>query len=309
MSLRVLYGLPYAYNDVTHRVWKHIHDETLVLPGDDYNRAIVLSDPLPGIVKEVFVQYQGKSWIFLANENINLPLPGIQVPPLNPKAWKNIVFPTAKDKLQCIHDNLYFEDNFNDEYPEQLLIAEFIKPHHVVLEIGANVGRSTLVTASLLDDDRNLVTMECDPTSVITLTRHRDANNMHFAIEPSALSSFPLYQKGWDTFYEYNKPEDAQPINTITYAEFKSKYPLPFDTLVADCEGALLAILGESPEILDGITMIIMENDYHKLEHKLEVDRILKSKGLVLHKNVAGGWGPCAPIFYQVWKADTALPW
>jgi hypothetical protein len=35
-----------------------------------------------------------------------------------------------------------------------------------------------------------------------------------------------------------------------------------FDTLVLDCEGAFYYILQDTPEILEGIKLLIMENDY-----------------------------------------------
>lgn len=303
MSLQVQYGLAHTFVDVTHRVWRCVIDGVLHLPAEDTLRAGLLGDPLPNVVKELYIHYNNESWIFPDGKAVTLPIPDVQVPPLDPHSWKKQMFTTAQDKVEHIHDNLYFHGNIMDEYPEQLLIAQFLQPSNIVLEIGANIGRSTLMIASILDDESNLVTLECDPASVAALTHHRDLNHMKFHIEPSALSSFPLYRRGWNTYYEYNKPDDAVPVDTITLAELREKYPLPFDTLVADCEGALAGIIGETPEILDGIKLVIVENDYQDIHSKLEVDRIFKSKGLVLHKNVPGGWGPCTSMFYQVWKA------
>lgn len=303
MVFQVLYGVSHTHIDVTDHAWKCVKNETLSLPAGDYERSLILQDPVQGIVKEILVKFHDKAWVFPAGQEIKLSLPGILPPVLDPKKWKSLSYPTCHERLQCIHNNLRFEGNIYDEYPEQLLIAEFIKPEHVVLEIGSNIGRSTLVIASILENDKQLVTLECDPNSCAVLTHNRNINNMTFTIENAALSSFPMYRKGWNTFFEFNKPEDAVPITTISWKDFHKKHPLPFDTVVADCEGALLPILAESPELLDGIKLVIVENDYMDINHKLEVDRVFRSKGLSPHRNVPGGWGPCLPMFYQVWKA------
>jgi hypothetical protein len=48
-----------------------------------------------------------------------------------------------------------------------------------------------------------------------------------------------------------------------------------FDTLILDCEGAFYYILQDMPEILTNIKLIIVENDYHDISHKLFVDDVL----------------------------------
>jgi len=56
------------------------------------------------------------------------------------------------------------------------------------------------------------------------------------------------------------------------------------------------------PELLDRICLIIMENDYHDINHKEYVDKILKEKNFVVDYVESGGWGPCYANFYEVWK-------
>ena len=46
-----------------------------------------------------------------------------------------------------------------------------------------------------------------------------------------------------------------------------------------DCEGAFYPILMDMPEVLDGIQLIIMENDYQDISHKQYVDEVLASRG------------------------------
>ena len=69
-----------------------------------------------------------------------------------------------------------------------------------------------------------------------------------------------------------------------------------------DCEGAFYYILMDMPEILENISLIIMENDYHRLEHKQYVDKVLLENNFLVDYVEEGGWGPCYNNFYEVWK-------
>jgi FkbM family methyltransferase len=170
-----------------------------------------------------------------------------------------------------------------------------------VLEIGANIGRNTLVIASILEDNANFVTLECEPTIVKQLTENRDSNGFTFHIEPSALSTRKLVQSGWDTNVVEHVTDGMVLVPTITLEELRAKYPIAFDTLILDCEGAFYYILQDMPSILDGIKLIIMENDYWDLSKKQAIDVILRANGFYVDYAERGGWGPCEPFFYEVW--------
>jgi FkbM family methyltransferase len=209
-------------------------------------------------------------------------------------------------KLASLHAKLKINHgSFDQEYPEQLMSAIFLKGDEKVLELGANIGRNTLVIASLLKDSKNLVSLECDIEIAAKLKENRDLNGMNFHIEASALSKRPLIQKGWDTIVSHTILDGYSPVNTITYDRLIEKYGLAFDTLVLDCEGALYYILIDMPEVLKGIKLIIMENDYHDIEHKKSVDTALIASGLQCTYRQAGGWGPCADRFFEVWQKST----
>ena len=194
------------------------------------------------------------------------------------------------------------------EYPEQLLTIQYLPKTAKVLELGGNLGRNSLIISTVLENDANFVTLECDPRSAKQLTTNRNLNNRRFHIEVSALSKTALFQKGWHTFSESNKPSGAFPISTITWADLKQKYNIAFDTLIADCEGALYYILTDFPDFLDDMTLIIVENDYTSLSQKEFVDRVFMDKGFSM---VASRPGPnytplpCKKNFYQVWKKQS----
>ena len=226
------------------------------------------------------------------------------------RLW-HYLFTTVKNpekKLEKIHSGLTFKyGNIIEEYPEQIMSTMYIDSEDVVLEIGANIGRNTLVIASLLTDSSNLVSLETDKKTCVMLEENKKNNNLKFFIENSAISKLPVLCDGWNSIQvdeTYNTPltESQWFANIISFEELEVKYDKKFDTLVADCEGALYYILQDFPKMLNDIKTIIMENDYKDINHKLKVDEILKANQFLRKFVKAGGWGPCSEFFYEVWK-------
>ncbi len=211
----------------------------------------------------------------------------------------------TKERLRAIHSNYTLRfGSFDEEVPEQQMAVAYLTGNETVLEIGANIGRNTLVIADILGPRAatNFVTMETDPKTVEMLTLNRDMNGLDFKIVNAALSKRPLIQKGWDTMPSAELLPGYSWVPTITYEQLLENTKLKFDTLVLDCEGAFYYILMDMPEILDTVTCILMENDYHNIEHKIAVDTILHSKGFQLIHQQGGGWGPCSDFFFQAWR-------
>jgi FkbM family methyltransferase len=211
--------------------------------------------------------------------------------------------PDSIGNLQKIHSSLTLKHgHITWENEEQVMAVKFIKPDCKVLEFGANIGRNTLVISSLLSDPTNLVALECDPISVAKLEENKSLNKYNFHIEPSALSKRKLIQKDWDTIPSDDLIDGYTRVNTITYSELIAKYNIPFDTIVADCEGALFYILTDMPEVLTNIKLIIMENDYYNIEHKEFVDSVLTAQGFERIYCKSGGWEPCYKFFWETWQ-------
>jgi len=207
--------------------------------------------------------------------------------------------------LDFIHSKLKIKyGSFNDEVPEQIIASTYLTGNEKVLEIGANIGRNSLIIGYILSqqNNNNFVVLETDPEIAKQLTENRDLNNMKFNIENSALSKRKLIQKGWDTIESDVLLDGYIPVNIISWNELIKKYNINFDTLFLDCEGAFYYILMDMPEVLDNIKLIIMENDYFEIEKKNYVDSVLKKNGFYVEYTKAGGWGPCYNNFYEVWK-------
>jgi len=228
---------------------------------------------------------------------------------------------TITQTLADLHRKLQLNyGSFNEEYEEQRMAVMYIKPDDIVLELGGNIGRNSCVIASLLKDSKNLVVFESFDTTANQLQENRDINNLHFHIESCAISKSDLYQTGWDTkpvneISEANTMELARwtKVNTATWSDIKQKYAsLRFDTLVADCEGALYYILRDEPTFLENFTTIIIENDFKNLHHKHYVDEEFKKfnfkrvyvKAIDLPQGV---FDYVKEFFYEVWEKQVSL--
>ncbi len=208
-------------------------------------------------------------------------------------------------EVKNIHSKLKFEfGSLQDEFPEQVMTVKYLKGHEKVLEIGGNIGRNSMIIAYILNQqgNNNFVTLECDKTEASKLEHNRDLNHFKFNIEISALSKRNLIQRQMNTIPSDNDIPGWTRINTITWEELKNKYQIDFDTLVIDCEGAFFYILYDTPEILDNIKLVIMENDYFEfVDHKIYVQNMLKEKGFVVDYEKDLHYQGYHKDFYQVW--------
>jgi FkbM family methyltransferase len=297
------YGSEYSKVNITGIVYSS-KDEVIFIPSDDIERAKIYGDPEFGSHKYIFIKdLFGEITKYSPNCSIYLDLYNNKLYTVDdiPDHVKNA---NIRGKLKSVHSKLKIKygDFTSGEYPEQCMSTRYIKGHEKVLEIGANIGRNTLVISSLLNDSSNLVTLECDRESYSKLIKNKNINNFKFHAENAALSARPLIQKDWDTVPSEILLEGYTRIKTITLPELKEKYPIDFDTLVLDCEGAFYYILMDYPEILHGIKLIIMENDYHSIDHKKHIDSVLNDNSFTCDYSEGGGWGPCESNFYEVWK-------
>lgn len=218
-------------------------------------------------------------------------------------------------QLSDLHSKLKLNyGNFSEEYPEQEMAVMYIKPDDIVLEIGGNIGRNSCIIGSLLNDSKNLVVFESFDTFAQQLKENRDLNNLSFHIEDCAISKCELYQKHWNTkrVNEMYLEDfvDWKNIKTSTWSDIKDKYNhLRFDTLVADCEGALYYILLDEPTFLENFKKIIIENDFQDLNHKLYVDEEFKKFNFkrVYVKAIdscTSNFNNVKEFFFEVWEKE-----
>ena len=284
--MKIFYGTSQHSIDVTEICFTNLkYNNTIIIPSGDLNRAAHFTDPLVGIEKKIMInytEYDIHTTIYIKDNKVTA---------YNEKEVIN--------KLNRLHSTLQLKyGSFQEELPEQKMAVRFLNGTEKVLEIGGNIGRNSLVIASIVKD---LVVLESDPVIASQLTENRDLNHFSFPIENTALSNRKLIQQGWDTIPSDTLIEGYQWVNTITLEQLKTKYDTEFDTLVLDCEGAFYYILMDMPELLNGINLILMENDYHDLSKKQYVDEILIRHDFSTIYTESGGWGPCENRFFEVW--------
>ena len=311
--IQIFYGIESKYRNVTRICVNFIDSELkLRIPLTDVARSQLFGDPLPNIQKHVLVQIDDKPTIIDAQLEASIQLTPEQVQQMRQQfpdksTWQSISDPS--ERLAAIQlANTFVHHPYGprmEEGPEQWMVSRYLPPTATVLELGANIGRNTLTIASMLQDDRRFVTLETCSQYIPYLELNREVNGFHFQIENAALSYRKLIQKDWDTIPSDTVLPGYFPVNTITYEQLLQKYGLTFDAIVADCEGALYYILQDCPQILDPVQTIIMENDYHQIEHKEFVDNILSEKGFLRTYRQSGGWGPCQYFFFEVWQRIT----
>ena len=298
----IKYGIVDNNIDVTDMCYNKLCNNNIItIPEGDHNRAKYFGDPLLGVLKSIFI-------INDLNETVEYSHTKV----ISIDITKNLVeYKDSNDiitKLTGIHNTLKIDyGSFNEEYPEQIMATTYLTGYEKVLEIGGNIGRNSLIIASILKEKGNydFVSLESSKDIADQLIHNRDINNLAFHIESSALSKRNLIQKGWDTIESDVLLDGYHTVDTITLDQLYLKYNIEFDTLVLDCEGALYYILMDMPEILNNINLIIMENDYWDINKKIFVDDVLKKNGFYVDYKKEGGWGPCFDCFFEVWKKIT----
>lgn len=295
--MKILYGIPSSTIDVTDICKEKLTVNNIItIPNGDINRSRYFSDPLPGIVKSIFIEHNGKTLQYDPHTQIKINI------------IDNIITTNSnKDinmKIETIHSKLKLKyGSLKDELPEQKMVVRYLTGNEKVLEIGGNIGRNSLVIASILKHN-NFVTLESSPMISKQLQENKELNKFDFYIESSALSKRKLIQKGWETIPSDTLRNGYTFVNTITLEQLQTKYNIEFDTLVLDCEGAFYYILMDMPEILNNIKLIIMENDYQDINHKKYIDNVLNKNNFNRDYVESGGWGVCFNNFFEVWKRD-----
>ncbi len=313
--MRLFYGIPGRYKDITDTFIKTNRDSYYIIPKSDVLRSEIFGDPNPGVQKELVMHLNGNimtipsgiACVFEQSQD------GYKIVDYHDDGDEGAHLAYRKyypeEYLAEIHNRTFLSvGTIADEYPEQIMTTKFLDKDAVVLEIGGNVGHSSLTISALLNKSSNLVVLECDPSSADLLTNHRDLNNFSFKVEAAALSEHKIIQQGWNT-----KPHEGEDIphgwtlvNTITYDELMNKYMMRFNTLVLDCEGAFYHILKSYPQILYGIQTIFVENDYSDASHLNYVDSVLISEGFDCIYSMPHSYCtfPGASRFYETWRRN-----
>jgi FkbM family methyltransferase len=296
--MEIKYGIENNFIDVTNICLEKLNNNNIItIPSGDNKRTSFFTDPLIGTKKFIFIKWKDSTYTY--NDNFEIYIN------LDTNTFRVLDTSDLINKINFLHSKIKLNyGNLNEELPEQKMSIMYLNGSEKVLEIGGNIGRNSLIISNILHDSSNLVILESDEIISKQLEENKILNNFNFHIENSALSKRKLIQQGWDTIPSNILLDGYKWVNTITFHELKKKYNIIFDTLVLDCEGAFYYILMDMPEILENINLIIMENDYRDLSHKLYIGTTLKENNFTRDYFEAGGWGPCYENFFEVWKRN-----
>lgn len=314
--MKFYYGINGDYSDITSDMvdrFKTNNIYNLRATNDEMRFRIFVTDPCPGVLKHILaIDNKGNKHIYSSGEKISVNDDYIFDILDTRKWWRSYgkYFYPEEEQLKSLNQKLkLYNGTFEEEQEEQLMTLKFLNKDAKVLELGSNIGRNTITIATIINDINNLVTLE--PSKIICncLRYNCDINNLHVNIENKALSYRKLIQKDWDTIPSDITLEGYDEVDTITFEDLEEKYKIKFDTIIADCEGALFYILKDRPNILNNINTLILENDYVDINHKNYVEDLLKNKGFTkVYKKECDlqicleKFPECAKEFYTVWK-------
>ena len=225
--------------------------------------------------------------------------------------------------LICVQSNLKLNfGTWQDELIEQQLCCKYIDKNMNVLELGSNIGRVSMVIASILNKGTGqLVTIETNKHIYDQLLINKSNNNLNFHALNKALSYLEilhLYEFGnnWLSFPKEEIPkynitnnlinEKWENVTTITFEEIETQFNITFDTLIIDCEGAFYYILKSNEDILKNIKLIIIENDCLIDAHSIFILDIFRQHGFTAVESCTtdNAWGCCKDFFWQVYTKE-----
>jgi FkbM family methyltransferase len=200
--------------------------------------------------------------------------------------------------LDKIHKILKIKfGSFKKELPEQQMIYKHIKPTSKILELGPNIGRSSLIANYILKDKTQHLCIETIKETCSKLKENRDLNNMKFHIFEGAISNKPLYQKGWRCTDKYNK--DYTKVTTKKLKDIIDIYKIDFNTIIADCEGCLVPVLRANEWFLDKINLIILEHDFDNNDDLKWFKNKMKDKNFRITDKLLKGTPNCPSINWK----------
>jgi FkbM family methyltransferase len=172
------------------------------------------------------------------------------------------------------------------EIDEQLDALTYLTSDDVVLELGGRYGSVSVTIAHIQNNNGNLVVIEPDTKIINALIKNKENNNANFTVVNKYISNKP--KKMIDDSYGtrmVNSEAENDSTNMITYDDFKKKYPLKFNVLVADCESCLCDFINDMGDDINNYNKILIEADFKELCEYDKLINFLVSKGFKIVNN------------------------
>ena len=180
-------------------------------------------------------------------------------------------------KIVDQYDNVV--DTNSIEKEEQELAGEYIKPDDVVFELGARYGSVSCVINNILNVKTNQVSVEPDQRVWSALEKNKIANGCKFQIVKGFVSNKKMDLTNLDDCHGgYGSTFVINNESTIQSYPFDS-FNLPFNVLVADCEGFLETFFDENEKLYDQLRLVIFEADYPNKCNYTKIKKCLVEHG------------------------------
>ena len=187
---------------------------------------------------------------------------------INPTCCKPKQAPQKKeyfDELETIRKNPEkFLFNNGHEKDEQILVLKYLPADAHVLELGGRSGAvSKAINLILSDKTKHLVVEPSTDTNIIN-NLETMGKKLGFKVFNGAIGKKKILYDGYSTNHGYGLPYEKSgevEVNTKTIDQVQNEYNIRFNAIAADCEGCLVQILEDFPNLLDQINWINIEYD------------------------------------------------
>ena len=320
--MKFFYGTDKIYADITPQVFTKCLQANgeIIIPAHDLSRNKLFGDPVKGFNKHIKVVdnfnnsiiFDSKQLIDIENKDFNLSeYVFYRTPAENRKYWwnkKGQFIENKGEQLVELHKLMKCEYGVLEEkLAEQIMAISYLNLDDIVLEIGANIGKTSLIIASLLKEENNLVSIDSNPDHIKKLNYNKKINEMGFLTEEVAISSRELIQRRSETKVSDTILPGFFKINTISWKDFNKKYNKNFNVLFVHCGIILNDILEDEPDFFINFDKVFLVNDFKDILEKNFVDLKLKKSGFKPIFTRGGGKNLCKDFYYQVWMKDKPL--
>jgi|688.fasta_scaffold29856_5 FkbM family methyltransferase len=196
------------------------------------------------------------------------------------------------DQPKILSTNLCLEEPFFDEYgnivdsktyevTEQWIADTYIRSDSVVLELGGRYGLvSAKINAKLKDKGAHLVVEPC-PHAFRVMCQNLANHGAGCICFNGTISTGKMFfqSQGTASKTRYDQCANSVAVPNRTLDDIIKQTGLKFDTLVADCEGALGMFFKENDHFIGTLKMVTFEEDCHDFCDYEEIKRNLISKG------------------------------
>lgn len=165
------------------------------------------------------------------------------------------------------------------------MVQKWIQPTSIVLEVGARYGTVSCAIAERQLQSGKMVSVEPDGTVWTALERNKVSHHCNFGVLKGVVGTTAMQiikvhagNQGYGTIAvplgqqpPPPAPGQSHELGNVAQAHtldnVQQYFGMKFDTLVADCEGCLPALLAESPGLAPQLKLILVESHTPAEEH------------------------------------------